>query len=190
MSKILDLEIYPSLDGLLEVDERAFNAIYDRYIYQMINFARQMLDRKDDAEDVVADVFVNFWNLRDRFFTTQNIKAFLYTSVRNSCINILRSSKIGKMTLLSETEESVDIPDQILIETEYKNWLRAEIDSLPDQRRRILIMAIYEGRKTKEIAKLLNIAPKTVTNQKAAAFEFIRPRIKIMTKILFSGQWN
>ena len=89
-------------------------------------------------------------------------------------------------SLLAATEESADIPDQILIEAEYKSWLRAEIERLPDQRQLILKLAIYEGKKTNEIAELLNIAPKTVSNQKKAAFEMISPRIKAITATLFS----
>ncbi|MBN8856654.1 MAG: hypothetical protein BGO55_23600 [Sphingobacteriales bacterium 50-39] len=174
------------LDNLHKVDEEAFNAIYDKYIYQLISFARQLLDRKEDAEDVVADVFVNLWNLRDRFFTIQNIKAFLYASVRNTCINILKRAQIRRMNFLKESEESAEIPDQILIEVEYKKWLRTEIDRLPDQRKKILTLAIYEGKKTNEIAEILNIAPKTVSNQKKAAFETIRPRIRAITTTLFS----
>jgi len=174
------------LDNLARIDEKAFNAIYDKYVFQLINFSRQLLERKEDAEDVVADVFFNLWKLRDRFFSIQNIKAFLYASVRNCCVDILRRTQTRNTSLLAATEESADIPDQILIEAEYKSWLRAEIERLPDQRQLILKLAIYEGKKTNEIAELLNIAPKTVSNQKKAAFEMISPRIKAITATLFS----
>lgn len=169
-------------------DMEAFTAIYDQYVYSLRRFAIVLLNNKHDAEDVVADVFVKMWQMRDRLTTEKNIKAFLFISVRNACLSVLRREQVrmNNRPAELETAQDSDIPDEILIATELRNRIRDEIERLPPQCRTVLKMTIYEGKKTAEIAELLNISCQTVTNHKSRAFQLIRSGWKVLVAVILT----
>src|SRR5882757_1197834 len=87
--------------------EAAFTAIYNLHSYALPNFARNLLDNRQNAEDVCADIFTKLWELRGRFTDIQNIKAFLFVSVRNSCLNLIRSEQT-KMEVQKRLAEQLE----------------------------------------------------------------------------------
>ncbi len=157
--------------------EIAFTAIYNQFIYSLLDFSRGLLDSRQDAEDICADVFTNFWLMKERFHDIKNIKAFLFISVRNACLNFLKSSSVKmarNKTQIEQIDHVASFEDFSDVKSEYKERLRREVDRLPDQCRRIFKLACYEEKDNKEIADLLQISLKTVSNQKTRALQLLR----------------
>ena len=66
---------------------KALHAVHDLYYPALRNFAISLVLDGPAAEDIVAEVFVTLWKKHKDFETLQNIKAFVYISTRNACIN-------------------------------------------------------------------------------------------------------
>ena len=61
-------------------------------------FANQYTEDEEVSADIVQDSFAKLWQIRDDFFYLHQVKAFLYTAVRNKALNELEHSKVTPST--------------------------------------------------------------------------------------------
>lgn len=119
------------------------------------------MEDADMSADIVQDVFAKLWQIRDDFFYLHQVKAFLYTAVRNHALNELEHSKVAH-----EYEQKIIAKKQMLfrdaiVEEETFRILSEAIEKLPTQMRAIMQLAL-EGKKNAEIAERLNVSSETV----------------------------
>jgi len=160
-------------------DESAFETIYQAMNRQLIIFCRCFVSM-EDAQDITADTFFKLWNMRSRWDTINNVKAFLYITARNACLNFLRSAKTKaasekKMAELLEHEQKAILLSEI--QSDLINRIMQEIESLPDNCKAVFKMSVLEGYKTEEIAEKLGITTRTVFNLKHIAVKAIKSAI-------------
>ena len=86
-------------DSSLRIDEQVFKNLFDKFYQALCVFASTYL--KDDAlsADIVQEGFVKFWNKREGFDNYFKVKSFLYTMVRNDCLNYIRDHKFRREDL-------------------------------------------------------------------------------------------
>ncbi len=89
-----------------------FDDLYYMYYRQLHFYCNSIIANEDDAQDIVSDVFVIFYDRFKQFDNLKQIKSYLYTSVRNACINYIRHQKVVN-------EKSVDV-DIFIISTRVK----------------------------------------------------------------------
>ena len=122
------------------------------------------------AEDLVQDVFVAFWKYDlSAFPNEKTIRTFLYTSVRNGCLNYLRDLEIRARNDRKAVPESEEDQDCFLLrqmESEVVTELFEAIDELPERCREIFYMAYLQEKEEKQIAELLRVSVNTVKTQK------------------------
>jgi RNA polymerase sigma-70 factor (family 1) len=143
-------------------------------------FAERLLNDRAAAEDIVGESFIKLWNKRGDFKTTQNIKAFMYITVRNACLNYLKQAKrdsLNQKQLAYLTGEKEEFVLNEMIRAEVLKEIMNEIDNLPEQCKKVLKLGYLEGLKNQEIAKLMNISVHTVKNQKARAIQLLKTRL-------------
>jgi RNA polymerase sigma-70 factor (family 1) len=159
---------------------KSFNTIFNIFYPALCFFAERMIANREEAEDIVGESFVKLWRLHANFETMQNIKAFLYITTKNACLNYLKQSERtakrqqDMLYVLSNNE------DHILSEltrTEVIRELHAAIESLPPQCRKIVRMSFVEGLKNQEIANQLNLSIQTVKNQKVRAIYLLKMKL-------------
>lgn len=158
-------------------EEKAFSFVFDMHYKSLCYFANPITQDVQQAEDIVSECFFKLWTRRDSFQTSQNIKAFLYISCRNACINHLRNLKrrnAAQELYLSQLELAEDTVLYQLIEAEVLQVLTEEIEALPAKCRDVFKMIYIDNKKTDEIALLLDISVKTVRGHKARAIELLR----------------
>ena len=172
---------------LKDGDQRAFNALFDLFYTRLQHFAEGVTRDTLEAEDIVIRTFHAFWNRREGFETMINIQAFLFISVRNACLNYLKSKERieerqkeykEQLPHLSEYKNA----ERNLIETELLHLLHEKIEKLPRKCREIFKLTYFEDLKAGEIASRLNISPSTVTTQRARA-------IKILKEMFSAEEW-
>ena len=73
-----------------------FEYIYIYYFPKMKRFAREYVLSDEDAENIVQDVFLELWEKKEILSLQLNVIAYLFTAIRNRCINFLRRSMIAK----------------------------------------------------------------------------------------------
>lgn len=130
------------------------------------------------AEDCVQDAIVNTYQARHTFNSALQMKAFLYTCIRNACISILRKID-SQQNYLSEHE--IDYEWEIsaaIIEQETLDRLHSAIRSLPEKYRQIFNLDYEQGLHHAEIAKLLGITIDGVTKRKAKMISLLREKFK------------
>jgi RNA polymerase sigma-70 factor (ECF subfamily) len=158
----------------------AFRAVYDMFFPSLCFFAKRLVDNDGEGEDIAADSFVKLLNRYDSFDTMPNIKAFLYITTRNACLNYLRysqrqhSSKRELNRLQDKTDEhalSHMVHAEVLREVEF------EIEQLPNRCKEIFKLIYYERRPADEIAGMLGISINTVWVQRAKAIQLIRTNL-------------
>ncbi len=145
--------------------------IFQHYYRPLCLYATHYLHDIDEAEDVVQDCFVK---LISRSIMPENIKAFLYTSVRNACIDRLRrQSPID--TEISPSDLSGTISDDQAQESSFREAeLWTAIELLPERCREIFLMSKRDGMTYREIAEELNLSEKTVEHQISKALKTLR----------------
>jgi len=163
---------------LKKANAQALQALHELYYASLCHFAEGLLGDEPAAQDIVTEVFVVLWKKHEDFETLQNIKAFLYISTRNSCINHLKKQhrdsemRIALGKYLSEEYEEFALNEMIRSEVIQKIY--EAIEALPFQCRQIFKMCYVEGMKNSEIAEKFNISINTVKNHKVKALSLLR----------------
>lgn len=158
-------------------NDQALAFFFDLHYKSLCYFATRLVQSDSEAEDIVSDCFFKLWQHRENFKTEPNIKAFLYISCRNACLNYLKHLKrrnSAQQLYFNQLEEGEETILYQIIETEVLQILDAEIEALPEKCKKVFKLIYLEGKKTDEIAAALNLSVKTVRNHKARAIELLK----------------
>lgn len=160
--------------------------LFDLYYTRLCYFAHKLIGNKEDAEDIVQDAFVAYWKKQTDFDNEPSIKSFLYLTVKNACLNVIRHENVAKRFAESQDTTSLEdekITDQI-IRSEVAGEIYTAITALPPGCRQVLTLAYFEGLKNDEIAQELDISVNTVKTQKARALQLLRLKLDVGSLVL------
>lgn len=161
-------------------------SLFELYHQSLCVFALRFLDDFDEAEDVVQETFVQFWEKKHYNSVSSSLKSYLYMTVRNKS---LRRLEQRKTVFMDEFEDYVDRMieekrDNSLVE-ERKEKLRKELDKLPEKSREVLTRIVFHGLKYKEVAEELDISFNTVKTQFSRALKQLRHSMDIIIFLMF-----
>ncbi|HEX9512290.1 MAG TPA: sigma-70 family RNA polymerase sigma factor [Puia sp.] len=170
------LETDDFIADFLRGDQRAFTAVYNEYYSRIYVFAVKLILDKEEAKDLTIDTFRKLFTKNKDFDNLPNMKAFLYITVRNTCLNYLRylrqQSKQQKELLLDlENDRKLENKP---IEGQVIQALYKALERLPPKSGRIVQMIYLEGLKYEEVGKLLNISLATVKSQRKYALDLLK----------------
>jgi len=157
---------------------KALHAVHDLYYPALRNFAMSLVGDGPAAEDIVAEVFVTLWKKHEDFGTLQNIKAFVYISTRNACINHIKKlqrdvvMKSGLTNYLSVDHEEFALNE--MIRAEVLQQIYQAIEALPSQCKKVFKLCYVEGLTNSEVAERFAISINTVKNHKVKALGLLR----------------
>lgn len=158
-------------------EEGAFNTLFQQYFKPLCFFARSFVDDIEPAKDIVQEVLYKLWDRRDNFTTLDNIKAFLYISVRNACINYLKAEQrrsVRHQEVVRQEENEEGFVEMLAIKEELLQKILLEVETLPDKYGSIIKMAFVEGLSHQQIAERLAIPAATVRKQKERALKLLQ----------------
>ncbi len=167
-------------------NEELFDVLYDLYYQKLYIFAYSYISSKEDAEEIIQDVFVKLWKNRNKLSSVSNITGYIYKVTRNSCLDFLRTKKnvlaiesnmLQQQNLLNLHALSDD-PSSLIIEKELEAQIMMEISKLPEKCRTVFVKSRIEGLKHKEIAEDLEISTKTIENHISKALRLLKKRFK------------
>lgn len=166
------------------LDSRSFEELFRNYFTSLMMFARKILVEEDDAREVVHNVFIALWEKREEIDLTTSLKSYLFTSVHNRSLNVLRDRKKFADEELPEVAGDWDVSTQIE-SMELEEKIMEAIHTLPEKCRRVFELNRFEGLKYSEIAQQLGISVKTVENHMSKALKILREKlIYYMTLLL------
>lgn len=158
----------------IRLDEQEFQDIFNKYYVPLCSFASHYADEFEQSADIVQDAFVKLWQIRDDFFYLHQVKAFLYTAVRNKALNELEHSKVvSEYARKVQNRKTDDFFHDAVVEEETYRILIEAIDKLPNQMKAIMRLAL-EGKKNAEIAERLDVSVETVRTLKKMAYKKLR----------------
>lgn len=167
---------------------KVFQEIFRRTYPKMLFYAIRLIG-EHDAEDIVQDVFIEFWKKEYNTDKAGEVDAILYRSVYNRCLNYLKhkdlienKSEILKMLTAERMAYYSPCNSEVISRIENKE-LRKKIDSaieqLPEKCRRAFVMSYLYGVPDKEIASIMEVSPRTVEAHIYKALRFLRERLSL-----------
>lgn len=162
----------------IKLDKSEFHNVFEKYYVALCLFANQYLSDSDASADIVQDVFVKLWQIKDDFLYLHQVKAFLYTAVKNKALNEIEHSRVvNEYTQRYQLQENDIAFHDSVIEEETYRILLTTIEQLPPQMKAIMKLAL-DGKKNTEIAETLNISKETVHTLKKNSYKKLRVLLK------------
>jgi len=147
--------------------------LFFRYYRPLCLYALHYLKDADAVEDVVQEAFTAFWQ-RDGEKRPDNPGSYLYTMVRNRCIDALRRAGREPERVQPEDASGVIDDGQAEERAEQEARLWAAVERLPGKRRELLLMSKRDGMSYEDIAKATRLSVNTVRNQISRALQNLR----------------
>lgn len=169
----------------VESPEKGFELLFRKYYANLCNHAIRFVYSKEMAEDIVAEVFANFWQNKVYENINTSYRSYLYTSVRYRAYNTIKN-EINRTTNLENNEfdfrysdsSVVCQPDEILHFHELTKKLETSIQHLPQQSRKAFQLNRLEGKKYAEVALEMQITVSAVERLISRALAKIRQELK------------
>lgn len=171
------------ITGLKNNDERIFKELFEEFFAPLHYFASSIVQDRDEAEDIIIGIFTTFWNMRNNFESLNNIKAFLYISAKNRCLNFLQyreRQSAGKKALTTHlmSSDQMEETDSRIVKSDFLSQVFRQAQQLPNQCREIFMLTYYDGMTSGEIAGKLNISVGAVTTQRSRAIKYLKSVLK------------
>lgn len=173
------------LDLLSKSDELAFTEVYQRFWQKIFTTAYNRLKEKQDAEDTVHDVFASLWANREKS-GIRSLENYLATAAKYIVLDKIKR-KERKRVYQDSCLKAAVVDISVESSLHYKRileLLKTEVEKLPERCRLVFTYSRNEGLTTSQIAKELDISPKTVENQLNKALKHLRPVLKSFSVFL------
>lgn len=165
----------------------AFDRIYKLYAGRLLSYCKQYTKSREDAEEIVQDVFVTLWNRREAIRQEETLHSLLFTISKHRVINAYRSTINSPIY-----EDYVDYQNELSTSegydrVEYEQYVKIVKDAirhLPSTQQHVIILSRFSQLSNKEIAERLSLSEQTIKNQLSVGLKTLR---EILTKILMSS---
>jgi RNA polymerase sigma factor (sigma-70 family) len=134
--------------------ERAFEVLFERYNTRLLAFCQHMLASREDAEDVLQEVFVAAHNAILADQRDLNVRPWLYRIARNRCLNHLRKpAPEGQDTMdVHPHENGATTAERVQNREEFRQLI-ADVGTLPETQRTALLLREVDAMSYEEIAQ-------------------------------------
>jgi len=177
VSENFDIELF---NKIKEGNFDSFKLLFEQYYNRLCNYASHYFQDDFTDEDVVQEVFTKIWEDRRKIRISGSVKSYLYTSVKNTCLNKIKSESIrlGHTSTYHKNANAIVEADEIEQE-EFRNYLSQCIEKLPPRCKDVFIQSRFNETKQEKIALDMEISIKTVKAQIGKALKFIRDCLRI-----------
>ena len=149
----------------------------------LLHVAKRMLENESDAQDLVQEVFLKIWYLRDTLHQYNSIPAFAVTMIKNLCIDRLRVRE--REVAFEPNNDLRTTPDNPYLQLERvdtEQLLKKIIDSLPPLQKAIITMKDMDEYEVEEIAEITGTQAEAVRVNLSRARKKVREEYIRLTK--------
>jgi len=175
------------ISRLKQQDKIVFDFIFNYYYSGLCIYAKQFTCSTEAAEDLVQDFFVSLWMKASELTINDSLKSYLFSSVKNRCLDALRHNKVRERYeeyLTVENSEPLNDSFNIYVESELRDAINKSLEKLPPRCREIFSLSRYEGRTNQQIAEKLGLSKRTVELQISNALRLLRVELKPFLPLL------
>jgi RNA polymerase sigma-70 factor (family 1) len=165
MNQYLDDNI--CIKNLKKGDVLSFDCIFKKYNKKVYCFAFSYLKNREEAQDIVQEVFMSLWRNRSQINEYYVFSKYLFKITYNATCKKFRKQASDKKQLEEVARNSIQEDNSTDLEIEYNNLLETAneiIENMPARQRRIFLLSVKDQLTSEQIAHKLNISKKTVEN--------------------------
>lgn len=169
------------ISELKKGSERAFDGVYALYGKRLYAYCLQYVKFKEDAEEIVEDVFVKLWTNRKKIRQEESLRSLLFVMAKNHLINAFRTRinepdfedfvKCSEVLAVNGTDQQLDYADFIF-------QLNQSLTKLPNLQQRIIRLSKEELLTNRAIAERLSLSEQTVKNQLSLGLKALKSELK------------
>lgn len=168
------------LERLEQSDIYAYEQIFTRYYSTLCAYTRLFVRGGETGENIVQDLMLWLWENRATLHITDSLPKYLFSAVRNRCLNHLNHEMIERRVLSrihEKLHDQFESPDFYVVE-ELQEKIRAAVESLPKTYREAFELNRFQRKTYEEIAAELNVSVKTIDYRIQQSLKLLRVRLK------------
>jgi len=172
--------------SIINGDRRSFDTLYNKEYKKVLFYSIQYLHDKALAEDIAQDSFIALWEKRKLLDPEFPVQPYLYSIVKNRCLNLLRKlandkrirnevlQKEYRASIISLTDDSSDV----VVKFQLEEYIKKAYKELPEKVSSTFILNRMHGMTYQEIAESKGISIKVVEYHISQALKLFRIRLK------------
>lgn len=166
--------------GLRDSDRAVFSELFEATYDGLFGFARFIVREPSAAHDILQDAYLKLWKIREDVDPSRSLKALMYQMVRNYALNHERQRKTRSAQSIDDSLREPSSPSTIERDIEAQalgERIEIWVAQLPERRREAFVLSRYEGLSHDEIARIMDLTPRTVNNHIVLALQDLRARL-------------
>jgi RNA polymerase sigma factor (sigma-70 family) len=158
---------------------------------RLFNFIKKYVPSKEDAEDILQDVFYQFVAGFEDIIMIDKISSWLFKSARNKIIDKSRKKKPDNFSNMENKNEEEDedfsfadlipsfdfTPEDLFLQDEFNTEFKKALDTLPEEQKDIFMMNEIDGFSFKEISEISGLSVNTLLSRKHYAVSQLRKKL-------------
>lgn len=168
-------------------DQDAFKKFFETFYPKLMSLACRFVDDQV-AQDLVQEIFIYYWEQKQQI-EADNVHSYLFKCLQNKCLNYLKHQMVveeyyakvriaeARINYLNEMTDANDVLKQV-IDQDLHEQIEASVKKLPPKTAEVFRLAYYHDLPYKEIAKVMDISPRTVAVHVRNAVLFLRDDLK------------
>ncbi len=168
------------LRAIARGDEHALAALYDAHAAALLAIAQRILRDRNDAEDLVHDLFVEVWHRASAYDASRgSVRSWLLVRLRSRAIDRLRSQATRRRLLTERVDGATATADstsaeEVVAQGQEKRTVSVALEALTPRQREAVELAYFQGLTAAEIAARIDVPTGTVKSRLASALAALR----------------
>lgn len=161
-------------------DRAALGELFDRHAEAALGLAHRILRNRQDAEDLVHDVFLEAWQKAESYDERRaRVRAWLMVRVRSRSIDRLRALEVARRHAMADAAMPDPLPAASANPEATSDGVRARaaLSELVVEQRRVIELAYFEGLTLREVSERIDVPLGTVKSRLAAGLAAMRTRL-------------
>jgi len=160
-------------------DDKSYALLHHHLYPGLFTYAVKMVKDEDLADDLLQDLFINFWQKKLHIGVINNVRSYFYRATRSIVLNHLKSSQIkeSKLGAMPEPELEFSTEDLILSQefnAELTSLMAAALNKLPAKQREVIYMRFYQNMEYNQIAEITGTRYQSVINNVYRGIQVLR----------------
>jgi RNA polymerase sigma-70 factor, ECF subfamily len=181
-------------------EHAAFEEVIRRYYAELLGYATSLVRSPSAADDLMQELFLRLWSMRESLGVTRGLRAYLYAAVRHRAFNAQRSARRSSATIERWRRDELDAiafsPLELVLSDEGDSdraallaRVRAGIDQLPARAREAWHLHHDRGLTYLEVAQVMGVSVGTIKSQMARAITLLRAALEpLLVVLMILGQ--